>query len=133
MILQTDITNKLYELAKGIGIAEIYPSNNTPFGEVLKERVIVSTGMNTRGSEWDNMIGVINICVPDIDKNGTADLIQIGKREKTAIELFKSSHVFNLGADWVELSLLNTSLEENTSLRCHYIHLVFSIKTLNLD
>lgn len=133
MILLTDIANKMYELAKGIGISEVYQSNNTPFGEVLTPRVIVSVGMNARGSIWDRLTAVINVCIPDIDKNGTANLIQLGKQEKTAIALFSESQVYKIGDKWCEIELQNTSIEENTSLHCHYINLVFLVKTLNLE
>lgn len=133
MILLTDIANKLHEIATEIGISEVYQSDNTPFGEVKSERVIVSVGENFSGSIWDELTAVVNVCVPDIDKNGTADLIRLQEAEKKVCKVFNDMQVFQLGEDWISVEWRTSSIEENASLKCHYIHVVLSVKTLNID
>ena len=128
MITTTDVANILYRDCKAFGL-DVYQNGAIPVGEVKKERITIHAKRQTAESYWNKGFVEVNLCVPD--KNGMADLARLNELEKYASSRFDS--VGEYENSHYRYSIHSYGLEEDTSMKCHYINVRLLFEVLNVN
>lgn len=129
MITTTDIANILYTDCLNLGM-EVYQKGNIPEGEIKRERVVVFSRSNTQQKYWAKSYAEVNICVPDI-KRGVANLIRLNELERLATELFTYS-IGQYDDSQYRYSIDKIGIEEDSSMKCHYVNVKILFEILNV-
>ena len=77
MIMTSDIADILYRDCQQFGISAIYRKGNVPEvtgGKLTAERIVILPKPQQPGKQWLKDFVEVNLCVPDLDDKGTADL-----------------------------------------------------------
>ena len=130
MIVTTDIANILYRDCGAFEIEEVYKKGDVPSGDVLNERVVISTKEQTPGKYWKKCFVEVNLCVPDLSED-VADLARLGELERLASVLLNDVVSSHEGTPY-GYSVDSTSIEADTALKCHYVNCKILFEVLNV-
>lgn len=128
MIVTTDIANILYRDFKVLGI-DIVPFGKTLTGELDKECITIHVKKPTSEDYWVKRFAEVNICVPDIRPN-TADTIRLNELERLANKNFKL--ITGIQDDTRYKYEVETSIETDTDLKCHFVNCKILFNVLNV-
>ena len=87
MITTSDIADILYRDCQQFGISAIYRKGNVPEvtgGKLTAERIVILPKPQQPGKQWLKDFVEVNLCVPDLDDKGTADLGRLQELERMA-------------------------------------------------
>lgn len=129
MIVTTDIANIIYKDCKTLNINEMYQTGNIPEGAVTTERIIVHTNTIETGIYWKVGFVQVNLCVPDLDKKGTANLIRLNELERLGNTLGKTGIHDDTQYRY---SVDSIGIEEDKPLKCHFVNIRILFETLNV-
>lgn len=130
MIVSTDIANIIYKDCKDFGIRNLYQSGNIPAGKVTEERIVIITMQQENGTYWKEGIVHVNLCVPDIDENGTANLTRLNELERMANLL---GEVNEYDGTWYKYEVDSSRIEDDSPLKCHYVNVRLLFEVLNVN
>lgn len=128
MIVTTGIANILYRDFKVLGI-DIVPFGKTLTGELDKECITIHVKKPTSEDYWVKRFAEVNICVPDIRPN-TADTIRLNELERLANKNFKL--ITGIQDDTRYKYEVETSIETDTDLKCHFVNCKILFNVLNV-
>lgn len=128
MIVTTDIANILYRDFKVLGI-DIVPFGETLTGELDKERITIHVKKPTSEDYWVKRFAEVNICVPDIRPN-MANTIRLNELERLVNNKFQ---VVTDTQDGTRYKYeVETSIEADTALKCHFVNCKVLFNVLNV-
>lgn len=130
MIVTTDIQTILYKDAKKLGIKKIYQEGTIPEGNLKDEMVVVIANSVEPGIIWKVGFVHVNICVPYLDKKGTANRTRLNELERLANKVLNATSVFDGTAYTYEVD--TTRIEEERDLKCHYVDVRILFSVLNV-
>ncbi len=131
MITTTDIANIIVKDCRIFDLP-VYQKGNIPEGKIDKERIhVISHNDQTPGKYWEKSYIEVNICVPDRNDKGCADLIRLNELERQAKIYFKSFHTDIFDSTRYRYSPGRIGIEEDGSLGCHYVNVKLLFETLN--
>lgn len=128
MIVTTDIANILYRDFKVLGI-DIVPFGKTLTGELDKECITIHVKKPTSEDYWVKRFAEVNICVPDIRPN-MANTIRLNELERLANKNFKL--ITGIQDDTRYKYEVETSIETDTDLKCHFVNCKILFNVLNV-
>lgn len=128
MIVTTDIANILYRDCKVFGI-DIVPQGKTLVGELKSERIVIHAKKQQPGKYWKKSFAEVNLCVPDLSEN-EANTIRLGELERIAMNRFDT--VGSYDGTTYRYSIESIGMEEDTSLKCHYVNVRILFEVLNI-
>lgn len=128
MITNTDVANILVRDCEKFGIS-VYQKGNIPDGEIQKDRITIHVKDNTTGQYWNKGFVEVNLCTPD--KQGKANLIRLQELEHIAIGSMSS--VGEYDDSYYRYSIYSHGLEEDSSMKCHYINVRLLFEVLNVN
>lgn len=128
MITTTDVANILVMDCKKYGI-EVYQKGNIPTGELKKDRITIHAKASTTGQYWNKGFVEVNLSTPD--KQGKANLVRLNELEKLAINTMYSVGEFN--GSCYRYSIYSHGMEEDASMKCHYINVRLLFEVLNIN
>lgn len=128
MIVTTDIANILYRDFKVLGI-DIVPFGETLTGELKKERITIHVKKPTSEDYWVKRFADVNICVPDIRPN-IANTIRLNELERLANKNFKL--ITGVQDNTRYKYEVETSVETDTDLKCHFVNCKILFNVLNV-
>lgn len=129
MITPTDIANMLYRDCKVFGI-DVVPDGRTIVGAIKSERIVIHAKKQQPGKIWKKSFAEVNICVPDLQPN-EANTIRLNELEKQSQELFDGITGRYDGTTY-HYSIESIGIEEDTSLKCHYVNVRILFEVLNV-
>lgn len=127
MITTTDVANILVRDCGIFGL-EISQKGNIQKGELKNDRITIHVKKNTTGQIWNKGFVDINFSTPD--KQGIANLIRLQEFEHMAIESLESVGEYN--NSHYRYSIYSHGLEEDSSMKCHYINVRLLFEVLNV-
>ena len=128
MITTTDIANILYRDCKSFGI-EIVPQGQTIVGVLKNERIVIHTKKQQSGVIWRKSFAEVNLCVPDIQNE--ANTIRLNQLERVADKQFDDV-VNNYDNTNYRYSIESIGMEQDASLKCHYVNVRILFEVLNV-
>ena len=128
MIVTTDIANILYRDCKTFGIA-IVPFGKTLTGFLTGERITIHVRKPETEKYWEKCFVEVNICVLDL-REGEANTIRLNELERIAKGKFKEDTIDVYDGTTYRYSG-NTSILEDTALKCHYVNTKLLFEILN--
>lgn len=128
MIVTTDIANILYRDFKALGI-DIVPFGETLTGKLDKERITIHIKKPTSEDYWVKRFADVNICVPDIRPN-IANTIRLNELERLANKNFKL--ITGVQDNTRYKYEVETSVETDTDLKCHFVNCKILFNVLNV-
>lgn len=129
MITTTDIANILYTDCQAFGLP-VFQKGNIPEGEITDERIIVFSRSNTKQKYWAKSYAEVNLCVPDIHY-GVANLIRLNELERQATEILSYSNG-EYDESQYRYTIDKIGIEEDKSLKCHYVNVKILFEILNV-
>lgn len=129
MIVTTDIANILYRDCQSLGIF-IVPQGKTLTGQMKSERIVIHAKKQQSGTYWKKSFAEVNLCVPDLTE-GEANTIRLNELEKQAQKLFDGVTGRYDGTTY-HYSIDTIGMEEDTSLKCHYVNVRILFEVLNV-
>lgn len=126
----TDIRKIIRGYIVQFGMPVCY-TEDLPDGELKEQRAVIATSSMDYGKIWASCIVTVSICVPDLQPN-MADLTTLAKHEGKAVALFRDGIVGEYHGDSYSVSLKGNAIENDSSLRCHYVALKLVFETLNV-
>lgn len=130
MIVTTDIQTILYKDAQKLGISKIYKDGAVPDGDAKYEKVVILANSLEPGTYWKVGFVHVNICVPYLDKKGTANLQRLNELERKASKILSSTSVFDDTPYSYEVD--TTRIEDGRDLKCHYVNVRILFQVLNV-
>lgn len=127
MITTIDVANILVRDCGIFGI-EINQKGNIQKGELKNDRITIHVKKNSTGQIWNKGFVDINFSTPD--KQGIANLIRLQEFEHMAIESLESVGEYN--NSHYRYSIYSHGLEEDSSMKCHYINVRLLFEVLNV-
>lgn len=143
MISTYDMQKVLYADCRGIdfspvipeaeymdGVVPIYHGFNVPKGAVEAPRITIHIKESVNGTVWTKRYVEINLSVPDLDED-IADMHLLGQVEQIMLLHFKTPRTGELDSGSYEYSLDSYSQEQDTQLKCHFVHIRLLFQILN--
>lgn len=130
MIVTTDIQTILYMKAQELGIKSVYKDGAAPEGAVKSERVVIIANSVEPGTYWKAGFVHVNICVPYLDRKGTANIERLNYLERLAEETLHDTGKFDGTPYTYEVD--TTRIEEDRDLKCHYVNARILFEVLNI-
>lgn len=130
MITTEEISNILVRDSKALRIPA-YPAYNVPQGALDSERIVIVPGTLEKDDIWWKCFTYINICVPDKDKVGNADLIRIQELHRLARILYEDV-IDKHDGDWYEYEWDSSSIENESGMHFHKVAVRVIFKVLNV-
>ena len=128
MIVTTDIANILYRDFKVLGI-DIVPFGKTLTGELDKECITIHVKKPTSEDYWVKRFAEVNICVPDIVQTWpTPSVLTNWKGSPTRILKL----ITGIQDDTRYKYEVETSIETDTDLKCHFVNCKILFNVLNV-
>lgn len=128
MITSEDIALIIAEDLKGFGMA-IYTKGHIPVKGIEKNgRIVIIPKTNDDGTIFDKCFVEVNFNLPDV--NEEADY-RLDKIERDAYKLLRKGKAGKFEDQWYNISFSSRSREEDTQLKCHYVHIQLLFETLN--
>lgn len=130
MITPTDIANILYRDCKVFGI-DIVPDGSTIVGVLKSERIVIHAKKQQSGKVWKKSFVEVNICVPDLQHN-EANTIRLNELERMANKLLGDIVGEYDGTNY-HYSIETIGMEQDASLKCHYVNVRLLFEVLNVN
>jgi len=143
MISTYDIQKILYTDCKGIDFNSIFANSayggksipvyhgfNTPKGAVTTPRVTLHIKEGVGGTYWNKRYVEVNLSIPDLEED-IADMHLLGKAENKILSHFKKPRAGEIDGGSYEYSLESNSQEQDSQLRCHFVHIRLQFQILN--
>lgn len=130
MITSSDIQTILYKKAQLLGVKEVYKEGNIMSGNYSTERVVILNNSAEPGTYWRLGFINVNLCVPDLDRDFTANLTRLSELESLAYDVFKETGKMNDLAYTYEVD--STHIEEDRAAHSHYVNVRILFEVLNV-
>lgn len=130
MIVTTDIQTILYKDAQKLGIKKVYKDGAVPEGDVKSEWVVIIVNSVEPGTYWKAGFVHVNICIPYLDRKGTAPLTRLNALERLAVKELHSTSTYDGTSYTYEVD--TTRIEENRDLKCFYVNVRILFQVLNV-
>lgn len=130
MITSSDIQTILYKKAQLLGVKEVYKEGNIMSGNYSTERVVILNNSAEPGIYWRLGFMNVNLCVPDIDRDFTANLTRLSELEALSYDVFKETGKMNGLAYTYEVD--STRIEEDRAAHSHYVNVRILFEVLNV-
>lgn len=130
MIATTDIQTILYKDVQKLGIKKVYKNGVIPEGDVKSERVAIIVNSVEPGTYWKAGFVHVNICVPYLDRKGTAYLTRLNVLERLASKVLHSTSTYDGTAYTYDVD--TTRIEEDRDLKCFYVNVRILFQVLNV-
>ena len=127
MITTTDVANILVMDCKSFGLP-VYQKGNIPSGELKKDRITIHVKESTTGQYWNKGFVEVNFSTPD--KQGKANLVRLQELERMALDSLDS--VGEYDNSHYRYSIHSYGMEEDPSMKCHYINVRVLFEVLNV-
>lgn len=128
MITSTDIANILYRDCGVFGIT-IVPDGETVIGELTDERIVIHSKSQQPNTYWKKSYAEVNLCVPDM--KDTADTIRLNELQRKAHEALDGVVGVYDGTAY-RYSIYTSGMEEDSTLKCHYVNVRLLFEVLNV-
>lgn len=128
MITSTDIANILYRDCGAFAIA-IVPDGETLVGELKDERIVIHSKSQQPNTYWKKSYVEVNLCVPDL--KDTADTIRLNELQREAQEVLGNVAGVYDGTAY-RYSIDTSGMEEDSTLKCHYVNVRLLFEVLNV-
>lgn len=128
MITTTDIANILYRDCEAFGIERV-PDGETIVGKLTDERIVILSKSQQPGPYWKKSYVEVNLCVPDFKDNANA--IRLNELQRKAHEVLDDVHGVYDGTAY-RYSVYSCGMEEDTTLKCHYVNVRLLFEVLNV-
>lgn len=130
MITSTDIQTILYKKAQLLGVKEVYKEGNIMSGNYSTERVVILNNSAEPGTYWRIGFMNVNICVPDLDRDFTANLTRLSELESLAYDVFSETGKMKGLAYTYDVD--STNIEEDRAAHSHYVNIRILFEVLNV-
>lgn len=101
-----------------------------PIGKVGEEgRIVILPKEDSDGKIFDKCFVEVNFLLPDIEGETNIGLDEI---ERNAYTFFKESKAGQYENQWYTYSFSRRSVEQDTDLECHYVHIQVLFEILNV-
>lgn len=130
MITSSDIQTILYKKAQLLGVKEVYKEGNIMSGNYSTERVVILNNSAEPGTYWRIGFMNVNICVPDLDRNFTANLTRLSELESLAYDVFSETGKMKGIAYTYDVD--STNIEEDRAAHSHYVNIRILFEVLNV-
>lgn len=130
MITSSDIQTILYKKAQLLGVKEVYKEGNIMSGNYSTERVVILNNSAEPGTYWRIGFMNVNICVPDLDRNFTANLTRLSELESLAYDVFSETGKMKGLAYTYDVD--STNIEEDRAAHSHYVNIRILFEVLNV-
>lgn len=128
MITTTDVANILVNDCKTFGLP-VHQKGNIPVGELKKDRITIHVKRSSTGQYWNKGFVEVNFSTPD--KQGKANLIRLQELERMALGSLDSVGEFD--NSHYRYSIYSHGMEEDVSMKCHYIGVRVLFEVLNVN
>lgn len=130
MITSSDIQTILYKKAHLLGVKEVYKEGNIMSGNYSTERVVILNNSAEPGTYWRLGFMNVNLCVPDLDRNFTANLTRLSELESLAYDVFSETGKMKGLAYTYDVD--STNIEEDRAAHSHYVNIRILFEVLNV-
>lgn len=136
MITTSDIADILYRDCNQFGIEAIYRKGNVPEvtgGKLSTERIVILPKPQQPGKQWLKDFVEVNLCVPDLDDKGTADLGRLQELERMAKPtLDHKTGMFDGTRYHYKIDTIDGTAKDS-DIKCHYVNVRLLFKVLNVN
>ena len=130
MITSSDIQTILYKKSQLLGVKEVYKEGNIMSGNYSTERVVILNNSAEPGTYWRLGFMNVNLCVPDLDRDFTANLTRLSELESLAYDVFRETGKMNGLAYTYDVD--STRIEEDRAAHGHYVNVRILFEVLNV-
>lgn len=108
----------------------IFVKGHIPFGKVGNDgRITIIPKADSDGKVFNKCFVEVNFILPDVDGEANFRLDDV---ERAAYAAFKDGMAGQYNEQYYDISYSRRSREEDTGLKCHYVHLQLLFQTLNV-
>lgn len=130
MTTEADIADLLFRIAReNFTDAAVYQWGAIPKGQVKATRITVQAKPLHEGKIWRTGAAEVNICIPFLSEDGTADLTRLKQAERQVTETFDGK-VISL-TDHITLDVDTRNRIKDDTLKCHIINAHLRVSVLN--